>query len=240
MNIQNPNLEWYSSKSKAAKVFPRCPIASIELCPRYYDSTCLLGNVNIITKISNEDEIRLNKKWSSFRPVNWGEQAGISSDENELSSIRGFCPEVAYNAFGIFATTLYKYSDELDMGIAHQFLRQQGLDSNHPQWEWSSITPFHYIECQEYSVFSKYSRRKPKRHSKSRSSLKPKLRWQILVRDNFTCQYCGQRASEDVILEVDHKISVADGGSNEPDNLITACRKCNQGKGAESIIPVNK
>ncbi len=57
------------------------------------------------------------------------------------------------------------------------------------------------------------------------------LRWQILERDDFTCQYCGQSAP-DTRLEVDHKIPASDGGTDDPDNLVTACSACNQGKNA--------
>jgi len=55
------------------------------------------------------------------------------------------------------------------------------------------------------------------------------LRWYILKRDNYTCQYCGQKAP-DVILHVDHIIEVTDGGTDDPANLKTACSSCNQGK----------
>ena len=61
------------------------------------------------------------------------------------------------------------------------------------------------------------------------------LRWKILQRDNFTCQYCGQKAPG-VILEVDHIIPVGEGGTSEEANLITACSACNIGKSALSII----
>lgn len=57
------------------------------------------------------------------------------------------------------------------------------------------------------------------------------LRFAIFARDRFTCQYCGERAP-DVILHVDHIYPVAAGGTNEADNLITACEACNLGKGA--------
>lgn len=56
-----------------------------------------------------------------------------------------------------------------------------------------------------------------------------KLRWQILERDNFACQYCGKTAP-DVMLEVDHRISLADGGDNSPENLVASCTACNRGK----------
>jgi hypothetical protein len=54
-------------------------------------------------------------------------------------------------------------------------------------------------------------------------------RWRILERDRFTCQYCGQRAP-DVILHVDHKAPVSEGGSDDDDNLVTSCWACNVGK----------
>lgn len=58
-----------------------------------------------------------------------------------------------------------------------------------------------------------------------------KLRFEILLRDNFTCQYCGRKSPE-VILEVDHIFPRAKGGELlNKDNLITACFECNRGKG---------
>jgi hypothetical protein len=61
------------------------------------------------------------------------------------------------------------------------------------------------------------------------------LRWLILSRDSFTCQYCGQKAP-DVKLEVDHVVPVEDGGTDDPDNLKTACWSCNHGKSSLSIM----
>ncbi len=60
------------------------------------------------------------------------------------------------------------------------------------------------------------------------------LRWKILERDKFTCQYCGQHAPN-VKLEVDHVIPVTDGGTDDPDNLKTSCYACNRGKSGLAI-----
>lgn len=57
------------------------------------------------------------------------------------------------------------------------------------------------------------------------------LRFQVLRRDGHACSYCGARAP-DARLTVDHVIPVALGGSDEPDNLTTACTDCNGGKAA--------
>lgn len=56
------------------------------------------------------------------------------------------------------------------------------------------------------------------------------LRFEILNRDGYTCQYCGRKAPE-VVLEIDHKIPVTQGGDNRPENLATSCFDCNRGEG---------
>lgn len=70
--------------------------------------------------------------------------------------------------------------------------------------------------------------------SRARKPLSKKLRYDIFKRDSFTCQYCG-RSAPDVILEVDHIHPVAEGGDNDPLNLVTACRDCNRGKGKQPL-----
>ena len=62
-----------------------------------------------------------------------------------------------------------------------------------------------------------------------RFSIPKELRYKILKRDRFTCQSCGARAPE-VELEVDHKIPVSKGGTDDESNLITKCKDCNRGK----------
>lgn len=69
-----------------------------------------------------------------------------------------------------------------------------------------------------------------------RTGVTASLRWQVFARDKFTCVYCGAQAGQDgVSLAADHVVSVADGGDNSMDNLVTACQRCNGGKGARSL-----
>jgi hypothetical protein len=56
-----------------------------------------------------------------------------------------------------------------------------------------------------------------------------KLRFDVFRRDLFTCQYCG-RTPPAVVLEIDHFVPSSAGGSDEADNLLTACFDCNRGK----------
>ena len=57
-----------------------------------------------------------------------------------------------------------------------------------------------------------------------------KLRWKILLRDNFKCQYCGNTA-KDCRLCIDHIKAESKKGKSTEDNLITSCEYCNLGKG---------
>lgn len=67
-----------------------------------------------------------------------------------------------------------------------------------------------------------------------RKNLPKKIRFEVFKRDSFTCQYCG-RMAPDVVLEVDHIVPVAEGGTNDIMNLITSCHDCNSGKGKRKL-----
>lgn len=48
-------------------------------------------------------------------------------------------------------------------------------------------------------------------------------RFNVFLRDRFTCQYCGSRAD----LTFDHLIPRSKGGQTTWDNVVTACAPCN-------------
>ncbi|NTV06325.1 MAG: HNH endonuclease [Chlorobiaceae bacterium] len=53
----------------------------------------------------------------------------------------------------------------------------------------------------------------------------------ILLRDNFQCQYCGKT---DLPLTIDHMVPRSRGGEDSWENLITACTRCNSIKGSKT------
>jgi hypothetical protein len=57
-----------------------------------------------------------------------------------------------------------------------------------------------------------------------------RMRFQILERDNFMCQYCGRTPQDGAKLVIDHVNPVSNGGKTELSNLITSCFECNSGK----------
>lgn len=61
-----------------------------------------------------------------------------------------------------------------------------------------------------------------------------RLRFEILRRDQHCCRYCGEHASPQVKLTVDHVLPVALGGTDDPTNLAAACGPCNSGKAASN------
>lgn len=73
----------------------------------------------------------------------------------------------------------------------------------------------------------------------SRKPISKGRRFEIFKRDGFCCQYCGATPPK-ALLHVDHIHPVKLGGSNDPDNLITACDECNLGKSATPLSSVPK
>ena len=67
-----------------------------------------------------------------------------------------------------------------------------------------------------------------------RKAISKKMRFEVLKRDKFTCQYCGKQ-SPSVILHLDHIKPVSKGGKNSLLNLVTSCVDCNLGKGAREL-----
>lgn len=59
----------------------------------------------------------------------------------------------------------------------------------------------------------------------------PPTRAAIMLRDAFTCQYCGATPGRQE-LTVDHVVPRSRGGRHDWANLATACKRCNQIKGS--------
>lgn len=55
----------------------------------------------------------------------------------------------------------------------------------------------------------------------------------ILRRDNYKCQYCGENQK---ILTVDHILPKSRGGKTSWTNVVTACKPCNLSKGSQTAV----
>lgn len=57
-------------------------------------------------------------------------------------------------------------------------------------------------------------------------------RLNILIRDNYTCQYCGEQLKKNQ-LNLDHVIPRSRGGKTTWDNVVASCHDCNRTKGGQ-------
>jgi hypothetical protein len=60
-NVIIPDFEWYSALSSKRGPSPRWPFASVERCPRYYQSLSLLGGAGF-TKIDPKEDASLLRR----------------------------------------------------------------------------------------------------------------------------------------------------------------------------------
>lgn len=60
-------------------------------------------------------------------------------------------------------------------------------------------------------------------------------RGNIFIRDQNVCQYCGQRFGK-THLTLDHVIPIVQGGKKSWENIVTACKPCNQRKGGRTPL----
>lgn len=63
---------------------------------------------------------------------------------------------------------------------------------------------------------------------KSQRQIDQGVSWKVFKRDGYACRYC---AIEGVPMTVDHLVLWEEGGPSTPENLLTACRKCNKTRG---------
>lgn len=69
----------------------------------------------------------------------------------------------------------------------------------------------------------------------TRGSIPRSMRETVYRRDDYTCQFCGQRF-ETSDLTIDHLIPLARGGLDEITNYVTCCKPCNQRKADTSLL----
>lgn len=67
----------------------------------------------------------------------------------------------------------------------------------------------------------------PKRHVRF-------SRQNVLMRDGFTCQYCGVRLPKSE-LNLDHVVPRALGGKTTWENIVASCFECNRSKGSRTL-----
>lgn len=60
----------------------------------------------------------------------------------------------------------------------------------------------------------------------------------VLARDQHTCQYCHREYTAS-LLTLDHVIPISKGGKTTWENVVTACKRCNNRKGSQMLQDTN-
>lgn len=153
MSTIYPDIEWYAGISEKKRITARCPNATIHRCPRYFESITLLADAGITTRIRKATHDAVLAKWESHElwPVTGETATSISGGEN-LNCFSNFCPEVAFDIFKLFASTLIDFSCSLDRENRERQLEREGMPTG-KDWRmrWEHIEPMHYSVCPIYS-----------------------------------------------------------------------------------------
>lgn len=147
--------EWYRDRSTADSLSMHCPYATVERCPRYYQSLSLLKETGA-TSIDEKEDEKLLKKWkkSELWPQIMEHSTSVSSTDEKFLGFSNFCPEVSYDRFGVFVSSIHSFPDELDQEAMHSYLSKINAPQNDVRWRWSHAEPLHFSECPLYSVLS--------------------------------------------------------------------------------------
>jgi 5-methylcytosine-specific restriction endonuclease McrA len=70
---------------------------------------------------------------------------------------------------------------------------------------------------------------------RTRGTIAVGLRFDVFIRDQFRCRYCGVSVDDGAILHADHVIPESKGGPTTMENLVTACIDCNLGKSDKDL-----
>lgn len=124
-----------------------------------------------------------------------------------------------------FNSLKYKESDfqvEVEIDAFYQSNGGKVYEDRHGNYEYSEVLEIY----NDWKKGKKYQ----ETQKQERKVMNDDIRYDILKRDNFTCQKCGATAQDGAKLHVDHIIPVSKGGKTTPSNLQTLCDRCNMGK----------
>jgi 5-methylcytosine-specific restriction endonuclease McrA len=127
------------------------------------------------------------------------EPLGIISWKKAFFKVFDILDEHGKSIFNPKAEVLYAYPNKK-------------IRSQREQWDWPAIIIL----------------KKPSNRRTARRLVNPSTR-SILVRDLYTCQYCGKKLSNKTGTK-DHVIPESQGGLNTWNNLVAACHTCQQKK----------
>lgn len=154
-----------------------------------------------------------------------GENDHGSERRRRLEAIERLCSLAAIDFFTLLKHVEVELKSKVKDLLTPNEIWFRGGKSIERYWRFLEQITKHEWEYEDVDYWYKLIRAP----SEIREDIPPSLRYQVLARDNSTCQKCGKKAPE-VEVEVDHILPWACGGPTVIDNLQTLCRECNLGK----------
>ena len=134
------------------------------------------------------------------------EQFSMVSGSSDNKSFSRFCPEVAFERFGLFASELFSYADVQDSESAQAKLSESGSDPGKDwRWYWWRVHETHYSECSLYSLLP-YT---PSATSTPSGDLKHAMqehdkRYQVFISSTYKDLMTERQAAIAAVLQMGH------------------------------------
>ena len=173
---------------------------------------------DIIKQIENGIDEKAFYDWFIIFAIQLS-QNNLPMKEESLEVKKGYLPVLKIDCYEI-------YDNDVDKNI--QFYQSNlWLSSNGSLM--NPITKEQLLKKAEKLIKEKINKKDKKNNIKKRNPLDLKLRHEVFKRDGYKCVECGA-INKEKMLHCDHIISVAQGGTDEMDNLQTLCDDCNLAK----------
>ena len=204
--------------------------ASAENSPMDYVIKCFYNN-----KASQPEQLqKLHTLVEELETLSEAKEI-IARQKEEYSQYIQNVPEIvmAKDANGFFSRLGFANIDERVLSLEYKFSYTSNggfarRSFTVPMTEDNIVKLIGALESKmTYAAFAK----------EQRSLMTSGLRLKIKERDNYTCRICGNstHCEPNLLLEIDHIIPVAKGGTTIEENLQTLCWKCNRAK-SDKII----
>lgn len=118
-----------------------------------------------------------------------------------------------------------------DLSLFQSPISYKAYERKFGKWSVALKSFVDFYNSQEDVDFCKIEKKPDATHKTSRD-INLRMRFKVMLRDNFKCCVCGASPAKDpsVDLHVDHIVPWAKGGETVIENLQTLCSKCNWGK----------
>jgi hypothetical protein len=115
----------------------------------------MLKNAGIVNKTEHvvTDDILAYWEKTELWPIVKEKSVSISGSGDEIMHYANLCPEAAYSIFGLFASHLSRYENEIDEDNALTLFVNFGR-AFEKDWRcnWAYVKELHYLECYVYSL----------------------------------------------------------------------------------------